>query len=253
MNVFNMPCLKGRANAPEHMDNPDCDDAALLRTVGQFASINRLFARYPTILKRWVLADMRRDPGRDWHLLDMGAGGCDIDVWLLAAARRRGLKLHITACDADPRIVREAQRTLAHVPGLTIRHLDVLNADWRGPVDYVFGNHFLHHLSDEEIGVLIRQWVPRVARRLLFSDLARRSATYLGFASISLFYRRSFARDDGLLSIRKGFRSHELRAMAKRTGLSEHAISVTRLFPGRLLLCIDPPHAAKCSRCLEAP
>jgi hypothetical protein len=161
MKMAHMPAMTMRTTIPERMDAPDCSEEALLRTVDQFASINRLVSRYQAILARWVLADMLHDPERDWHLLDMGAGGCDIDAWLLAAARRRGMNLRITACDVDARIVRRALEKKGHLPGLTIQGLNVLTDAYDDPVDYVFANHFLHHLSDDQIGTLIRRWAPR--------------------------------------------------------------------------------------------
>ncbi len=223
---------------PELMDIPGCDEAFLLRTVDQFASINRLVARYRTILSRLVLDDMARAPDRPYHLVDMGAGGCDIDAWLLRAARRRGLDLRITACDIDPRIIRHARARFGDVPGLDIREQDLLGEPPGEDVDYVFANHFLHHLEEEQILRLVRLWQPSVRRRLVFSDLLRSRWAYLGFALLSLAYRRSFARTDGLISIRKGFLPGELARLAEKTAGSG-SFSVGKRLPGRTVLCID--------------
>ena len=81
-----IPSLAQRVNLSEKMDDVNCCEERLLRTIRQFASINRFVSRYRTILRRWVLSDMLRDVTREYHLVDMGAGGCDIDVWLLDAA-----------------------------------------------------------------------------------------------------------------------------------------------------------------------
>jgi 2-polyprenyl-3-methyl-5-hydroxy-6-metoxy-1,4-benzoquinol methylase len=235
-----LPSLRTRSSLSERMDAPDCDEPLLLRTVAQFASINRLVSRYRTLLSRWVLADMLREPDRQWHLVDMGAGGCDIDVWLLAQARRHGLKLRITACDLDDRIVRAARANWENEPGLSISKLDVLNDAVEAPVDFVFANHFLHHLSSDQIQVLIQKWVPQVRHRLIFSDLKRSALSYLGYAVLALIYRNSFAREDGLISIQRGFRAQELRELAIRSNVPESAIRVDTLALGRLALLIEP-------------
>jgi ubiquinone/menaquinone biosynthesis C-methylase UbiE len=233
-----LPDLAIRSGIAELMDNPDCAEDLLLRTVRQFASINRLVARYRTILKRWVLADMCKEPGKPYHLVDMGAGGCDIDVWLLKAARKRGLDLRITACDLDPRIIQYARSKYGHVAGLTIRQVDLLAGRFDEPVDFVFANHFLHHLPNNDIVDLIRLWQPQVRRRMVFSDLERDRLSYLGYSALSLFYRKSFARYDGLVSIRRGFRAGELESLA-REALREGPSRAHRLAPGRLALCIE--------------
>ena len=227
-----------RATLCELMDDPGCNETLLLRTVRQFASINRLVSRYRTILHKQVLADMFRHPAREYHLVDMGAGGCDIDVWLLAAARRHGLKLEVTACDIDQRIIDYARSTFGHTPGLHIRKVDLLADSFDETVDYAFANHFLHHLSNEAIIQLLRQWQPRIRHRMVFSDLLRDSRAYLGYSALSLLYPNSFARIDGLISIRRGFLPEELAALAQEAGL-DGRFSIHRLTPGRLVFCLD--------------
>ena len=233
-----IPDLSSRADIAELMDDPACNEAMLLRTVRQFASINRRVARYRTILKRWVLADMMKAPQKHYRLVDMGAGGCDIDAWLLKAARRRGLSLEIIACDLDPRIISHARSTFGQTPGLEIREADLLDDLFDEPVDYVFANHFLHHLADTEIMRLLKLWRPRVRRRMVFSDLLRDPAAYLGYSVLSLLYPGSFARFDGLISIRRGFVPAELASLAL-DAIPEIKHSIHQYIPGRLVLCID--------------
>lgn len=232
------PDLSARVDLPERMDDPDCPDDLLLRTVRQFASINRLTARYRTILTRWVLNDMQKDPARAYHLVDMGAGGCDIDRWLLSRARALGLRLRITACDLDPRIIAQARTVCGDRPDLQIRHMNLLHEKPKEPVDYLFANHFLHHLSDAQIIGLLRFWHPHVERRMVFSDLERNRGAYRAYSLLSLFYRNSFAREDGLLSIRRGFRTAELKTFAG-SALPQVPCRIDRLPPGRLVLSIN--------------
>ena len=233
-----LPDLASRSSMEELMDNPECSEKLLLRTVRQFASINRMVARYRLIFRRWILPDMLREPQRSYHLLDMGAGGCDIDAWMLHAARKHGLNLRITACDIDDRILRYARSAYGHVDGLSIRKLDLLAARPGKAVDFVFANHFLHHLSSESILRLLDLWQAYVRLRMVFSDLERDRGSYLGYSALALFYRNSFARYDGLLSIRRGFNPLELEALA-RQALPGIAHQVHRLRPGRLVLCVE--------------
>ena len=186
------------------MDLPDCDEGQLIRTLDQFHGINRLFSRVRGLLKKTILADM--EPGRGYHLIDLGAGACDIPVWLLQTAKRRGLDLRVTAIDADPRVVRYARERYGSVAGLCILEHDALDLESLAPFDYVFANHFLHHLPDKAVHQVLAD-ATRLARRgFVFSDLKRSPWSHLAFSVIARVYRDSFAREDGLLSIRKGFR-----------------------------------------------
>ena len=116
--------------------------------------------------------------------------------------------------------------------------MDLLTDSFDEPVDYVFANHFLHHLASEEIIHLILRWKPLVRHRMVFSDLQRDRGAYLGFSALSRFYRNSFTWVDGLISIRRGFQPKELAALAD-AATSNCDFTVHRLLPGRLVLCID--------------
>jgi 2-polyprenyl-3-methyl-5-hydroxy-6-metoxy-1,4-benzoquinol methylase len=233
------PDLSRRLRMLELMDLPGCDEERLLRTVRQFRLINGLVSRYRTLLRDHVLADMAREPSRTHRLVDVGAGGCEIAVWLLRAARRRGLRLEVVAIDADHRIVQFARGQFGAEPGLEIREMDALALRQVGETDYAFSNHFLHHLDDDQIVEVLRQAGEITGRVAVFSDLARGYWPYYAFmAGAGLFLHRSFARYDGLLSIRKGFKPHDLRQYATRAGLRLRS-EVVSLQPGRVALVVQ--------------
>ena len=209
------------------MDRPDCDPDKLNRTLGQFHHINRLFSRTRSLLKHTVLADMQ--PGQSYHLVDLGAGACDIPVRLLTTARRQGLDLRITAVDADPRVVQYAIQQHQKVPGLHIRHANALNLDALAPFDYLFANHFLHHLPDANIVQVLADAHRLCHRGFVFSDLRRSPWSYLGFSIAARIFRHSFARTDGLLSIRKGFQPADFKTTTP-------PLTVRTRLPGRIQL-----------------
>lgn len=211
------------------MDAPDSDERKLFRTLDQFTSINRLFSRVRGPLKRILFPLL--SPDKETHLLDLGAGGCDIPVWLLKEANKAGLKLRITAIDSDPRVVRYAIRHYGEVEGLRILEANALLLDPLAPFDFVFGNHFLHHLTDPQIRDLLQQVDRLAAKGYLFSDLRRSRFSYQAFRWVSLIYRDSFASEDGLISICKGFTPDELKAFAPNADCK-----IQTQLPGRLLL-----------------
>ena len=217
------------------MDDPQCDETLLLRTVDQFGWINRMVGRYRSILSRYVIADMMRDKHRLYHFIDLGAGGCDISVWLLEQAERRGLHLHVTAIDGDERIVQHAQKKYLNYPGLDIRHADLRNLKKYGPADYVFMNHVLHHLPDSFIPQVLSQVQKHCKRRWIISDLMRSKWSYAAFHAVGIFARRSFAFEDGRRSIRRAFIQSDLHRYLHQAGLSA-STRILQLFPGRLVM-----------------
>jgi 2-polyprenyl-3-methyl-5-hydroxy-6-metoxy-1,4-benzoquinol methylase len=218
----------------ELMDDPRCDDRLLFRTYDQLALLNRLVARYRSILSRYVLRDMARNRSRAYRLIDLGAGGCDIARWLLAAAARRGVRLEVIAIDGDPRAIAYA-RSRGVPAGLRVECADLRDMARWSPADYVFCNHVLHHLSDEALPQAIGLMDRAATRLWLAADLRRSRLSYAAFHLLAPLLRDSFAFEDGKRSIRRGFQPAELLAAA-RAAQPRAAVRVERLIPGRLLL-----------------
>jgi hypothetical protein len=75
------------------------------------------------------------------------------------------------------------------------------------------------------------------------NDLHRALPPFLfGRAAFPFLFRSRASVEDGLLSIRRGFRAEELRTAFVRAGLP--AVVVRRRFPYRLLAVAKPPEAA---------
>lgn len=228
------PDLSTRADIDELMDISDCDTDYLLRTVKQFAVINRMVSAYRRLLNRYLLNDMT--PGTTYHVVDLGAGGCDIPVWLIRAARRRNISLRVTAIDTDSRIVNWARKQHADVPELTLLNQDMFTINEMDDVDYIMANHVLHHLSEESIVQLLKMTTKVARHGFLFNDIHRRQSSYLAYSLIAkLLFHNSFAYIDGRRSIRKGFLQTELQALVEKARVSDR-VTIGTAVPGRVYL-----------------
>lgn len=233
------PSFRTRNTAPELMDLRSCDPDKLATTIRQFAFINRLFSASSALLRRTFFAAMEKNPEADYSLLDIGAGGCDIDVWMLREARKRGLKLTITAIDHDERVVAAARETVAAYPELTLRQTDITFMPSLGPFDFIFCNHLLHHLDDDEIADLLQSVERQTRIAFLLNDLKRSPWAYFGYSIFAACcLAPSLAQSDGRLSIRKGFVEPELRKFADNA-LPGIPVRIIRAAPARLALYRD--------------
>jgi len=230
------PNLASRADIPELMDDPSCDEATLLRTVAGFRSLNRWLTRYRSVLKKWILSDMLAAPKRKYVVADLGAGGCDIAVWLLDACRRLDLDVRVLAIEGDSRIAAYARRFCDEIPGLRVLEADATDLSAIDGADYVIGNHFLHHLRDAELERILKGLAAMSLRRFVFNDLRRSYWAYWFHAvAASAVFPRTFAARDGCRSIRRGFKVGELRALVKRIGLAGR-VKIMTMTPARVLL-----------------
>ena len=234
---FFLPDLMSRnLTEQELMDRFDADPELLRRTVRQFRWINALFSASRRLLRSHVFLIMQQNPSRTYSLLDVGAGGCDIAQWIAREARRRHLKLKITALDNDPRILPVARETVRNFPEIRIVQGNALELSSLGPFDFIFSNHFLHHLSWEEIRLFLRSVIAQTRLAFVMNDLKRSRAAYLGATlSLGLLARQSFAFYDGRLSIRRGFLPDELKDFV-HTHFPGAPIEVIETAPARVVL-----------------
>lgn len=230
------PDLSRRAaDLRERMDDPGCDPGTLRRTYARFETVNALVAGWARVYRRELRPRLSRE--RPATLLDIGCGGGDVARRLARWARRDGLRLAVTAIDADERAVRYAAGLPAD-PDVTFRR--ALSGDLvreGRAFDFVTSNHLLHHLTDAELRALLTD-CERLARvRVLHSDLTRHALAYHLFSVGARVFPGTFIREDGLRSIRRSHTRAELAALAPR------GWQVQPLFPFRLLLTRAGPHA----------
>ncbi|MFM8891635.1 MAG: methyltransferase domain-containing protein [Planctomycetia bacterium] len=232
-----MPDFSVRAADEELMARPDSPARLLGNTLRQFRWINRTLTPCHRLLRRHVLRCMRGDRTRAWTMLDIGSGGCDLPLWLVNRCRREGLDLTVTCIDHDPRVVEFARRCVVDHPEITLAHGDALSLTevTPGSWDFIFSNHFLHHLSTPQIVHCLRQVVRACRVRCIMSDLVRSRLSYwLYTVAAGVFLRDSFAYDDGRLSIRKSLTKHEARLLLAGDPLLAD-LEVRSVFPGHLV------------------
>jgi len=183
---------------------------------------------------------MEREPDRNYTLLDVGAGGCDIAINVVHEARQRGLKLKITAQDNDKRILPIAHQAIRDYPEIRIIEGNALDLHLLGSFDFVFSNHLLHHLAWDDIRIFLDSIIAQTRLAFVMNDLKRSNWAYLGFTVFSgLLVQRSFHFYDGRLSIRRGFLPEELRDFV-RINFPNRAIQVVETYPARVVLVYKP-------------
>jgi 2-polyprenyl-3-methyl-5-hydroxy-6-metoxy-1,4-benzoquinol methylase len=220
----------------EQLELADLDLNRFRRTIRQFKLLNYLFSASSMLMREHFFTIMEQDPQRIYTLLDVGAGGCDIAIRAAREARRRGLKLNITALDNDARILSIAYQATRDYPEIRIIEGNALDFSPLSSFDFVFSNHFLHHLAWDDIKIFLERIIAQTRLAFVMNDLKRSNWAYLGFTIFSgLLTRRSFHFYDGRLSIRRGFLPDELRDFISRN-FPDRAIQVVETYPARVVL-----------------
>lgn len=234
---FVLPFLSRRCTDLELMDRPDLSREKLVNTLRQFSIVNQLFSCHHRLLKRYIIADMLKERRRSRRLLDVGAGGCDIDRWLIKTCRARGLQLDITCIDHDPRVVEYVRSRTGDVPGIEVRCAEAMEIDmFNERFDYVLANHLLHHLGSPDVETILKKISNVCDRVFLVNDLLRCYHSYLAYTIIAwILFRRCFAFTDGRISIKKRFTRREFLQLVRNTELKGQTI-VGKAFPGHIYI-----------------
>lgn len=218
--------LRERSLEPEILDRERVSRAMMERVVGYLDFVNRrLLGAGP--VARWF------DPaGGPLTVLDVAAGAGSLGREL---ARLRP-RLRPIALDHSPDMLAFAA-DLPRVRGDAFR----LPIRDRG-VDWVVTSLFFHHLTDDQVVAVLREF-DRVARRgIVVSDLLRRWRAWCWIKLLTL-WANPVVQVDGPLSVRKAFTAAEIAALAARAGLPW--LRVRTHFGHRLTLAGERPGSSR--------
>jgi 2-polyprenyl-3-methyl-5-hydroxy-6-metoxy-1,4-benzoquinol methylase len=231
------PKLNDRYNGPELMDNSETDSKKLDKTLDEFHIVNKLLSKSRYVLLKYIFEDVIRKNSNQITLLDIGSGGGDIDRWFVEHARSVGVTATVVGIDHDQRCIDYASKKSASFHEISFLKMDVSDLEKiDNKYDYIFANHFLHHLDSSKIPQLLYNVKNTAQRGFLINDLLRSKISYLFFYLLfPLFSHRSFTWRDGLMSIRKGFTCKEMADFARIAAVYEY-VKIFTLVPGRIIV-----------------
>ena len=202
----------------ELLDGPLDDEAALVGNLRDLARINRLTGG-STLSGRAIAA-----LGEVRSILDVGTGGADIPMRLLADARRRGIELAVTASDSREEVLAAARKprpALERTAGLTLAVADGRALPWpEAAFDVAHASMVVHHLEPADVVTFLGE-LRRVARLgIVVNDLVRGRWAWLGgWLLVQAIATSDYTRHDGPLSIRRAYTRPELLDLVRAAGL----------------------------------
>ncbi len=231
------PDLSKRSDQKEIMDTSGVDDKKVYRTLAQFKMINLLLSRSRKLMKEILIPHMLEVGGKKLTLLDIGAGGGDIALWFANQCHSHGIEIKILCLDSDPKVVEFAKKMCHSCENISVRQgsaHDIETID--EGIDYIFANHFLHHLSSQEIPHFLEKVYRSARRGFLINDLLRSHTAYLCFTLLAaIFFHKSYHFHDGRISIQKGFTFHELKEVVAQLNFS-NSVRLGYRIPARVFL-----------------
>lgn len=194
--------MKARSDRLERLDQETPSQEEMKRVVGYLAFVNHWLGGTGAVA--YHLRHIH-DP---ITVLDVAAGAGDI------ARSLKGRFPNVTMVALD-----QSETMLSFGEGLTRVRGDGRRLPFADKsVDFVTATHFFHHLKDEEIVATLKEF-DRVARRgIIVNDLLRRHRA-LAWIYLMTLFANPYVREDGPLSVRRGFTVPEIQNLAARSGL----------------------------------
>ena len=223
-----------RSTQKEIMDNVFINDESIDLALRELTVINKWLGGFSNS-RRGVKTLLKRIPAAETvSVLDVGAGGCD----LAAAISTLHPGIHITALDLNKRAGEYSRQKHPHI---SVVHGSVLDMPFeQGSFDVVHASLFLHHFTEEELRSVLKA-IYAVARcGIVINDLRRTIFSYFAMILLThLFSRSAMVKNDGPISVRRGFTRDELVRLC--SALPSATYTIRRTWAFRWHVCIVKP------------
>jgi ubiquinone/menaquinone biosynthesis C-methylase UbiE len=224
-----------RSNEPERIDTGDYTDEEYKTFLREIRFINRWigdrWALRKSLLKKIDELDLS-----DFSVLDVGAGSGEILKEIALFARRRKSRAFHVGLDLNElsaRSVADERKNFSEISSVRGDALRLPFAD--DAFDFAICSLFTHHFTDDGVIEVLSEMHRIASRDVFVIDLHREPGAYRMYKIFCAVFRISkLVREDGLLSIKKGFQPDELSQLAKRAGFTD--VTSQTVIPARVVI-----------------
>lgn len=217
---------KNRSSAPEIMDDFAMEGEILRDALDKIAKINQLLGGNQLTLRGVQNLVATIPKHEEISIIDVGCGNGDMLRTLADYGIKNQLNFKLTGIDANAFTINHARELSITYPNIKYRCEDVFGQDFAAlKYDIVLCTLTLHHFKDDEIMVLMSVFNANSRVGIVINDLQRSAVAYRLFQALCFIFRlNAMSRDDGLVSILRGFKKNELVYFSKKLNLKNYKI-----------------------------
>ncbi|GGF06183.1 methyltransferase domain-containing protein [Flavobacterium limi] len=217
---------KYRTEEAEIMDDFSLQGGELRAALDQIARINQLLGGNKVTLNGIKEVLKNADTSKTIVIADIGCGNGDMLRMLADYGLKNNLNFKLIGIDANPFTVNYAQTLSNEYSNIEYLCMDIFSEEF-SKIEYhvVLCTLTLHHFTNEQILNIITIFNNNASMGIIINDLHRSKLAYKLFKMICfLFNLNKMSREDGLVSILRGFRKHELEDFSKKLNLLNFTI-----------------------------
>ena len=216
-----------RTLAPEIMDDFSLEGEELQAALDQIARINQLLGGNKLTLHGIKQLLKKIDSSKTIKIADIGCGNGDMLRMLTKFAKKNNLKFKLIGIDANAFTIKYAQNLSKEYSNIQYYCEDIFSPEFKSlKYDIVLCTLTLHHFTNVEILNIITTFNKNVEVGIIINDLHRSKLAYHLFELICvLFSLNKMSREDGLISILRGFKKSDLEEFSKKLNLKNYTIN----------------------------
>jgi 2-polyprenyl-3-methyl-5-hydroxy-6-metoxy-1,4-benzoquinol methylase len=217
---------KYRTQETEIMDDFSLHGEELRDALDKIAGINRLLGGNKLTLCGVKQLLKNADTTKPITIADIGCGNGAMLRMLADYGQKHNLNLRLIGIDANTFTINYAKKLSVNYPNIEYHCIDIFSEDFAHiKYDIVLCTLTLHHFTDQQILNIITTFNTNAAAGVLINDLHRSKLAYRLFQIIcALFGLNRMSREDGLVSILRGFKKQELEGYSKQLNLKHYTI-----------------------------
>lgn len=221
--------FRTRATKLERIDTGDYTPAEYAQFLKDIRFINqRLGDR--AALEKTLLSSITQADLNEFSVLDVGAGTGELLGVIAEFARSEKRKVNLVGLDLNEIAVTEIAAESKKYDEISSIRGDALMLPFAdNAFDYAICSLFTHHLTDEQIPIVLKEMSRVASRGIVVIDLERNPRAWFLYQLFCFAYRISpMVRQDGSLSIRKGFKCDEMKQIGAAAGLENLTVKTHR-------------------------
>lgn len=215
-----------RSDAPETMDDFSLEGDVLKDALDKIADINTLLGGNKVTIQgvKELIRNIPRN--RTITILDVGCGNGDMLRALANFGAKHGFEFKLTGMDANQFTIHHAESLSMSYPNISYICEDIFSVvPASKSYDIIVCTLTLHHFKDNEIIELLEKFIKMSTAGVIINDLHRSKLAYYLFKGIcTIFGLNEMSREDGLVSILRGFKQRDLRYYSQRLNLKDFSI-----------------------------
>lgn len=219
--------IKYRTQEAEIMDDFLLQGEELRSALDQIAKINQLLGGNNLTLSATKKLLKRTDLSKTITIADIGCGNGDMLRMLANYGKKNNITFKLIGVDANAFTINYAKKLSAEYHNIEYVCLDIFSDEFDHlNYDIVLCTLTLHHFTNEQILNIITTFNKNASLGVIVNDLHRSKLAYRLFEIICrVFNLNRMSREDGLISILRGFKKKELEEFSQKLNLENYTIS----------------------------